>query len=129
MNLGTDTQIDLGGSCMMNQRRTKPSRWPSFPTIFEINTWVWLSDLRDKYGTFVELGSVPDAEWDAIAQFGFDAVWLMGVWERSPAGTAIANQNEALVNDFRRTLPDFHPLDNVGSPYCVRRYVVDQLLG
>ena len=28
----------------------------------------------------------PTKEWDAIAALGFDAVWLMGVWERSPAG-------------------------------------------
>jgi hypothetical protein len=103
--------------------------WPRYPTIYEINTWVWLSDLSQKYGTFVELGSVPPAEWDVLGDYGFDAVWFMGVWERSPAGIALANRNTALVDDLRRALPDFHPLDNVGSPYCVRRYTVDQLLG
>ncbi len=61
--------------------------------------------------------------------YGFDAVWLMGVWERSPAGIAIANKNMTLLDEFRRALPDFCPEDNVGSPYCVRRYVVDQHLG
>ena len=50
---------------------------------------------------------MPSAEWDAIAKFGFDAVWLMGVWERSPAGIAIANRNEGLLSDFRRALPGF----------------------
>jgi hypothetical protein len=105
------------------------SKWPRFPSVYEISTWVWLADLSRKYGTFIELGSVPPQEWDAIAEFGFDAVWLMGVWERSPAGIAIANRNPGLLEDFRRALPDFHPLDNVGSPYCIRRYVVDQLLG
>ena len=103
--------------------------WPRFPNIYEINTWVWLSELGKKYGEFIELGSVPAREWDSIAALGFDAVWLMGVWERSPAGIAIANRNQSLLADFRRALPDYHPLDNVGSPYCVRRYVVDQLLG
>jgi glycosidase len=53
----------------------------------------------------------------------------MGVWERSPAGIAIANQNESLLDDFRRALADFGTADNVGSPYCVRRYVVDAQLG
>ena len=105
------------------------SRWPGFPSVYEISTWVWLADLSKKYGSFIELGSVPQQEWDAIASLGFDAVWLMGVWERSPAGIAIANRNQGLLDDFRRALPDFHPLDNVGSPYCIRRYVVDQLLG
>ena len=102
---------------------------PRYPTIYEINTWVWLAELSAKTGKPVDLGSVPAAEWDAIAGFGFDAVWLMGVWERSPAGTAIANRNENLLADFRRALPDFRPQDNVGSPYCVRQYVVDQHLG
>ena len=64
-----------------------------------------------------------------MATYGFDAVWLMGIWERSPAGTAIANRNENLLNDFRQALPDFQPQDNVGSPYCVRSYIVDQHLG
>jgi glycosidase len=77
----------------------------------------------------VDLSSVPPEEWDAILDYGFDAVWLMGVWERSPAGIAIANHNKALLEDFRRALPDFRAKDNVGSPYCVRRYVVDQHLG
>ena len=105
------------------------SVWPRYPTLYEINTWVWLSELRVKTGRPVDLGSVPEAEWDAIARFGFDAVWFMGVWERSPAGIAIANRNMNLMADFRRTLPDFKPQDNVGSPYSIRRYVVDTHLG
>jgi hypothetical protein len=103
--------------------------WPRYPTLYEINTWVWLSELGVKTGKPVDLGSVPEAEWDAMARFGFDAVWFMGVWERSPAGIAIANENANLVADFRRALPDFKPEDNIGSPYSIRRYVVDTHLG
>jgi hypothetical protein len=97
--------------------------------LYEINTWLWLSDLSQKYGRTINLSSVPSVEWDAIAAYGFDAVWFMGVWERSPAGITIANQNNGLLQDFLRALPDFRTADNVGSPYCVRRYVVDQHLG
>jgi hypothetical protein len=53
----------------------------------------------------------------------------MGVWERSPEGIRIALQNEELMTEFRRVLPDFIPEDVVGSPYCVRRYEVDLRLG
>lgn len=102
---------------------------PRYPTLYEINTWVWLSELSEKYGTSVDLGCVPAAEWDVIGSFGFDAVWLMGVWERSPAGIAIANSNQALLEDFNLSLSDFRTEDNVGSPYCIRRYIVDQRLG
>jgi hypothetical protein len=104
-------------------------KWPHYPLLYEINTWVWLTELGNKIGRPVDLGSVPPNEWDGLAALGFDAVWLMGVWARSPAGIAIANRNEHLLDDFRRALPDFRLDDNVGSPYCVRRYVVDQHLG
>jgi hypothetical protein len=103
--------------------------WPRYPVIYELNTWVWLTDLSRQYGQPLQLASVPPREWDAIASLGIDAVWFMGVWERSPAGIAISMRNPGLLQDFRRALPDFAPEDNVGSPYCVRRYVVDGRLG
>ena len=103
--------------------------WPGNPVIYEINTWVWLGELGRKHGRPVTLATVPPEEWDRIAAGGFDAVWFMGVWERSPAGIRISMQNPGLLEDFNRALPDFAPEDNVGSPYCVRRYVVDDHLG
>jgi len=103
--------------------------WPRHPVIYEINTWVWLRELGLKYQKPLDLSMVPEQEWDAIAAHGFDAVWFMGVWERSPAGIEISMRNPGLLEDFRRALPDFSAEDNVGSPYCVRRYVVDQHLG
>ncbi len=65
----------------------------------------------------------------SVAALGFDAVWLMGVWERSPAGVAIALQNPSLLESFGRALPGFTPDDVVGSPYCVRDYTVAKGLG
>lgn len=102
---------------------------PAQPVIYEINTWVWLRDLSVKYAQPVSLGGVPSAEWDAIAAIGPDAVWLMGVWERSPEGIRIALQNNGLMDSFRAALPDLAPDDIAGSPYCVRRYRVDDRLG
>jgi len=103
--------------------------WPRHPVIYEINTWVWLGELSQKHQRLVDLATVPQQEWDAIAARGFDAVWFMGVWERSPAGIEISMRNPGLLEDFKRALPDFAAQDNVGSPYCVRRYVVDEHLG
>ena len=103
--------------------------WPRHPVIYEINTWVWLNELSQKYQKPVNLATVPPAEWDQIASPGFDAVWLMGVWERSPAGIDISMHNAGLIEDFKRALPDFTAKDNIGSPYCVRQYVVDERIG
>lgn len=99
------------------------------PTIYEINAWLLLEELSKKHQRAVNFGTVPEEEWDSIASYGFDAVWFMGVWERSPAGIKVSMQNKGLIDDFHRALPDFVAEDNVGSPYCVRRYVVDNHLG
>jgi len=103
--------------------------WSKHPVIYEINTWVWLNELSRKYNKPVTLATVPSEEWNYLSSFSADALWFMGVWERSPAGIAIANQNKGLLEDFQRALSDFRPEDNAGSPYCVRQYVVDEHLG
>ncbi len=103
--------------------------WPKYPVIYLINTWVWLQELGKNRKSPVTLATVPKKEWDAIAALNVDAVWFMGVWGRSPAGIHIAMNNQGLLDDFRRALPDFTEADNVGSPYCIRRYEVDQHLG
>jgi hypothetical protein len=105
------------------------THWPKHPVIYEINTFVWLRELSERHKQPITLDSVPAQEWDAIAAFKPDAVWLMGVWERSPAGIALALRNESLLNDFRRALPDFTEADVAGSPYCVRQYEADGALG
>jgi len=103
--------------------------WPKYPFIYEINTWTWLNELGQKYGRRVDLGSVPSEEWERIARLKMDAVWLMGVWERSPAGVRIALGQEEQLAEFRRVLGDFAPQDVVGSAYCVRRYIADEHIG
>src|SRR2546430_6653447 len=97
--------------------------------IYEINTLVWLGELSGRYGRPIALGDVPGEVWDEVARPGIDTVWLMGVWERSPAGLAIALRDESLLASFRRALPDLTPADIAGSAYCVRNYVVDSSLG
>jgi hypothetical protein len=103
---------------------------PKHSLIYEINTWVWLRDLSHTYGRSISLVDVPFNEWDALADLEADAfLWLMGVWERSPAGIRIAMTNDVLMAEFRWAFPDFMAEDIVGSPYSVRRYVVDEGLG
>ncbi|HLE50739.1 MAG TPA: alpha-amylase family glycosyl hydrolase, partial [Anaerolineales bacterium] len=103
--------------------------WPKQPILYEINTWAWLHELSQVYQHPVTLGDIPPQEWDEIASLGVDAVWLMGVWERSPAGVNIARQYRGLLEEAWRILPDFTFQDVVGSPYCVHRYMVDKHLG
>jgi hypothetical protein len=105
-------------------------KWPSHPVIYEINTWVWLNELSRRYQTPITLANVPDAAWDAISAWSPpDAVWLMGVWERSARGREIAINHEGILTSCREALPDLTLDDMVGSPYCVRGYRVDAHLG
>ena len=103
--------------------------WPDRPVVYEVNTAVWLGEVSLRAGRPVTLGDVEPKEWDAVCPAGVDALWLMGVWERSPAGIAVARADEALMASFRDSLPDVTDADLIGSPYCVRRYVVDARFG
>jgi len=82
------------------------NNWPRNPVLYEINTPIWLYDLSRKYGGPVTLANVPAAEWDSLAALQINAVWFMGVWERSPIGIQVSNQNAALTEEFRKALPD-----------------------
>jgi Alpha amylase, catalytic domain len=103
--------------------------WPRRPVIYEVNTAVWLAGLSRAAGETVTLGSVPDSGWDAVTPEGADAVWLMGVWERSPAGLDLAKHNPGLLESFHEALPDLRDEDIIGSPYCVHQYVADGRFG
>jgi glycosidase len=78
------------------------------------------------------LAEVPDSEWDALARLGFDAVWLMGVWKRSPEARRIAQEKAAVPGgaaQYDRALPGWKPEDIIASPYAVADYIPDARIG
>jgi hypothetical protein len=103
--------------------------WPGRPVVYEVNTAVWLNDLSRAAGHAVTLADVQPSDWESVCLDGVDAIWLMGVWERSPAGLAIAKANDDLMASFREALPDLADDDVFGSPYCVRGYAADPAFG
>jgi glycosidase len=103
--------------------------WPKYPTVYEINAWVWLSELSRAHGRPLTLGDVPQTELERLADYRFDALWLMGVWERSPGARQISRTHPELLEEYRRTLSDYTEADVVGSPYAVGSYRVDPALG
>jgi hypothetical protein len=94
------------------------------PLIFEINTYPWLKTLSEIFGHAITLQNVPveliDQELTA-----FDAIWCMGVWERSPKGRDIAINNKGLQKEFRKALRYYNTDDVIGSPYAVYYYHVN----
>lgn len=95
------------------------------PIIYEINTAVFLNNLSQKYKQIVTLADIPKSEWDELGELPIDAVWLMGVWKRSPSGREIALKNP----EYKKLLPDLKDEDVLGSSYCVNEYVVDDRFG
>ena len=83
--------------------------WPRNPLLYQINTWVWLEEISQRYGQRIDLSTVPAEYWKSIAELGFDAVWLMGVWERSPESIRISLADHTLLASFHHALPDFTP--------------------
>src|ERR1022692_1892260 len=82
------------------------SNWPAGPVIYEINTAAWLNQLTEQCDTTITLGIVPQFELERLAALQVDGLWLMGVWQRSPASQAIAQMDQGLQSEYRRALPD-----------------------
>ena len=110
-------------------RPSEGLQWPAQPVAYEVNTAVWLREIARRAGTAVTLGDVPPVEWDAVVPNGVNVVWLMGVWERSLVGRAIALDNPGLRAAWSSALPDWSPADVAGSPYCIRDYAPDPAVG
>lgn len=52
--------------------------------------YVWMDQLSKKYGWSISrLDEIPDSELDTLAAWGFTGLWLIGIWERSPASRKI----------------------------------------
>jgi hypothetical protein len=99
------------------------------PHLYEINTWPWLDSLSRRAGRTLNLGAVPDREWDALHRRGIDVVYLMGIWKRSPLGRLLALGNLPLFRAFDSALPGWQPADVAGSAFCIAGYEPDARIG
>lgn len=105
------------------------NHWPNNPVVYEINAWVWLNEISREAGRPLTLAEVPQSTLEGLAGYGFDGLWLMGIWERSREARRVAQEDPGLQAAYRKALPDYQPVDIVGSPYAIYRYQVDPALG
>ncbi|HRT57713.1 MAG TPA: alpha-amylase family glycosyl hydrolase [Candidatus Paceibacterota bacterium] len=99
------------------------------PLLYEVNTRCWLRELSDRCGTPLNLGTVPDSELAAWADYGFTHVWLMGVWTTGERARREALTSASLREETRQLLPDWRETDLGGSPYAIAGYSVSEALG
>ena len=66
------------------------SSWMPEVVMLAKSTFVWLDQLSQTWKRPIRrLQDIPDRELDRIAEQGFTALWLIGLWERSPASRKI----------------------------------------
>jgi glycosidase len=102
---------------------------PRYPSLYQVNTRIWLTELSRKFNRRVLLDDIPDAELDRIAEIGFDWVWLLSVWQTGLLAQKISRENPEWRKDFQATLPDLGEEDIAGSGFAIRNYAVHEDLG
>jgi hypothetical protein len=102
---------------------------PRYPSLYQINTRVRLSEIAAELGRPATLDDVTDAELDGLAADGFDLVWLLGVWQTGDAARAISRTHPALREEYTRVLPAWTDDDVTGSCFAVREYHVHRDFG
>ena len=104
-------------------------RNPVFPTLYQVNTRVWLTGLSRGLGRPATLDDIPDSELDRIAAMGFDWVWLLSVWQTGPISRQVSRTIQELRREFGEVLPDLQVDDIAGSGFAIAGYSVHDGLG
>lgn len=69
---------------------TPDREWMPRLTLMAKNIYVWLDQLSRRYHSHIaRLDQIPDEELDTLQGRGFTGLWLIGIWERSPASQTI----------------------------------------
>jgi len=100
-----------------------------YPSLYQINTRVWLTELSDQLGRPATLDDIPDAELDRWAELGFDWIWFLSVWKTGVAGQHVSRTNPEWRREFQETLPDLCDEDIPGSGFAITGYTVHEKLG
>lgn len=97
-------------------RLSTDREWMTNATLVAKHTLVWLDQLGRQLGTpITRLDEIPAEALEALHRQGFDALWLVGLWERSHA-------SEVLARAAGRA-------DAAASAYAVRNYEIAATLG
>ena len=80
------------------------------------NTKVWLDQLSKKYNRSInQLDQIPIEELEYLANNGFNALWLIGIWQRSTASKKIKEN----MNNY----------NSGASAYSIYDYIISEDLG
>jgi glycosidase len=100
-----------------------------YPSLYQINTRVWLTELSRGLHRPATLDDVPDAELDDLANRGFDWVWFLSVWQTGPESQRVSRTNPEWRKEFQETLPNLTDDDIPGSGFAITGYATHAALG
>jgi len=100
-----------------------------YPHLYEANARIFLRRISEKYKKDLTLSTIPTEEWQLLQHKGFDLIWLMGVWQRSPGARQKALADPALRGEYEQALSGLTTEDVAGSPYAIHSYSIDPVLG
>lgn len=85
LNLGFYKDVELE-----QEKFTPDTDWMPKVVMLAKNIYVWLYQLSKKYNREIEkLNEIPDEELDQLVKWNINALWLIGIWERSSASKKI----------------------------------------
>ncbi|HKR27194.1 MAG TPA: hypothetical protein VJS11_07050, partial [Acidobacteriaceae bacterium] len=104
------------------ERFSPDQDWMPNVVMIAKSTYVWLAQLSRQYGRAIErLDQIPDEELELLARRGLNALWLIGVWERSRASQSIKRmrgQADAVASAY--SLYEYRIADDLGGDYAYR---------
>jgi glycosidase len=82
--------LEFSGQQHEYERFSPDQDWMPNTVLIAKSTYVWLDQLSKRYQRHIHrLDQIPDEELETLAHRGFNALWLIGVWERSRASQTI----------------------------------------
>lgn len=102
------------------EKFTPDTDWMPRVVMIAKNSYVWLSQLSQKYNRHIKtLDQIPDEELDQLAAWGFNGLWLIGIWERSNASRKIKHilgNIDAVASAY--SLYDYEIAHDLGGEYA-----------
>lgn len=102
---------------------------PLYPSLYQVNTRVWLQQLAKSFNRPATLDDISDAVLDEWVRLGFDWIYLLGVWQTGTIAPQVSRTNPEWVAAYHQLLSDFTDADVSGSCFAVTGYTVHQAMG
>ena len=117
MGPGPSRVYEFRGLELEEERFSQDKAWMPSLVLIAKNTYVWLDQLSKAYQMDIyRLDQIPDEALDSLARWGFSGLWLIGLWERSPASKRIKQLRgnpEAVASAY--SLFDYRIADDLGG--------------